>query len=67
MMFSILSNFMVRIPLAYILSPKIGLWEIWIPMTISNSFNMIFHLSYYYSNKWQKNANITLNSFSEKD
>ena len=66
MMFTVLSHFIVRIPLAYILSPKIGLQGIWISMTISNLFNMIFHLAYYYSNKWQKNANITLNSFAKK-
>ena len=67
MLFTLFTHFLVRIPVAYLLSPKIGLWGVWISMSVSNFFNMVFHLVYYYSNKWQKNANLTLNSASKDD
>ncbi|ASJ22780.1 MATE family efflux transporter [Brachyspira hampsonii] len=67
MMFTLFTHFLIRIPVVYLLSPKIGLWGVWISMSVSNLFNMIFHLVYYYSNKWKKNANITLNSYSKDD
>ncbi|EKV57964.1 MATE efflux family protein [Brachyspira hampsonii 30446] len=67
MMFTLFTHFLIRIPVVYLLSPKIGLWGVWISMSVSNLFNMIFHLAYYYSNKWKKNANITLNSYSKDD
>ena len=67
MLFTLFTHFLVRIPVVYLLSPKIGLWGVWISMSVSNFFNMVFHLVYYYSNKWQKNANLTLNSASKDD
>lgn len=62
MLFSFIALIMVRVPLAYFLSPKIGVVGIWTSMAIVNFINMSLSLSYYFSNKWKKNANIASQS-----
>lgn len=62
MLFSFIALIMVRVPLAYFLSPKIGVVGIWTSMAIVNFINMSLSLTYYFSNKWKKNANIASQS-----
>ncbi len=58
MLFAFCAHIIIRVPLAYIISPKMELWGIWTAMAISNFFSMTFSLIYYYSNKWKKGSNI---------
>ena len=62
MLFSFIALIMVRVPLAYFLSPKIGVVGIWTSMAIVNFINMSLSLSYYFSDKWKKNANMASQS-----
>ena len=62
MLFSFIALIMVRVPLAYFLSPKIGVVGIWTSMAIVNFINMSLSLSYYFSDRWKKNANMASQS-----
>ena len=62
MLFSFVALILVRVPLAYFLSPKIGVVGIWTSMAIVNFINMSLSLIYYFSDKWKKNANMTTQS-----
>ena len=65
MLFAFFAHIIIRVPLANIISPKMGLWGIWTSMAIGNFFSMSFSLLYYYSNKWKKDANIASHSAAE--
>ena len=62
MLFSFVALILVRVPLAYFLSPKIGVVGIWTSMAIVNFINMSLSLTYYFSDRWKKNANMTTQS-----
>ena len=62
MLFSFVALILVRVPLAYFLSPKIGVVGIWTSMAIVNFINMSLSLAYYFSDRWKKNANMTTQS-----
>ena len=62
MLFSFVALILVRVPLAYFLSPKIGVVGIWTSMAIVNFINMSLSLIYYFSDRWKKNANMTTQS-----
>ena len=62
MIFAFMAHVLIRVPLAYIISPKMELWGIWTAMAISNLFSMSFSLMYYFSNRWKKGANIASHS-----
>lgn len=62
MMFSFIALIMIRVPTAYFLSSKIGVVGIWTAMAIVNFINMCLSLTYYFSDKWKKNANIASQS-----
>lgn len=62
MLFSFISLIIIRVPLAYFLSSKIGIVGIWTSMGIVNFISMSLSLAYYFSNKWKKNANIASQS-----
>ena len=62
MLFSFVALILVRVPLAYFLSPKIGVVGIWTSMAIVNFINMSLSLAYYFSDRWKKNANMTTHS-----
>ncbi|WP_432631526.1 MATE family efflux transporter [Brachyspira sp.] len=62
MLFSFIALIMIRVPLAYFLSSKIGVVGIWTSMAIVNFINMSLSLTYYYSDRWKKNANIASQS-----
>lgn len=62
MLFSFIALIMIRVPLAYFLSSKIGVAGIWTSMAIVNFINMSLSLTYYFSDRWKKNANIASQS-----
>ncbi|MBW5389845.1 MATE family efflux transporter, partial [Brachyspira hampsonii] len=65
MLFAFCAHIIIRVPLAYIISPQMELWGIWTAMAIGNFFSMTFSLIYYFSNKWKKDANIASHSAAE--
>lgn len=62
MLFSFIAVIMIRVPTAYFLSSKIGVIGIWTAMAIVNFISMCLSLTYYFSGKWKKNANIATQS-----
>lgn len=67
MLFSFISLIIIRIPIAYFLDPKIGLWGVWAAMACSNFASMVLSLSYYFSKRWQVGANIASHAATEKE
>lgn len=59
MIFTFIANILVRIPAAYILSPKIGLIGIWISMSLGYFTVMILSFLYYHSNRWKRGINLS--------
>ena len=59
--FNFISLVLVRSPLAYILVEYFGLTGVWMAMGSVNFVAMGLILTYYYSNRWKKNANIAIN------
>ena len=60
MAFTTSTTLILRTILAYVLSPHFELIGIWLSMGICYIINTFFSMYYLKSNKWQKNANITL-------
>lgn len=60
MAFATSTTLILRTILAYALSPHFELIGIWLSMGICYIINTFFSMFYLKSNKWQKNANITL-------
>lgn len=56
-----ISLIVVRSPLAYFFVEHFGLIGVWMAMGASCFVGMTLSLTYYYSNKWKKNANIAVN------
>ena len=65
MLFAFCAHIIIRVPLAYMISPQMELWGIWTAMAVSNFFSMSLSLLYYFSNKWKKDANIASHSAAE--
>lgn len=57
MVFTLLSLWLVRVPLSWILSKtSIGLTGIWIAVALSFVITMIVSVSYYFSGQWKKSV-----------
>lgn len=55
MLFSLLSLWVVRVPLSWLLSQtKLGIVGIWVSIVASYAVVMVISLSYYYSGRWKK-------------
>jgi putative MATE family efflux protein len=57
MTFSLLSLWLIRVPLAWLLSKtSLGIKGIWISVSVSFAIIMIVSLTYYFSGRWKKSA-----------
>ncbi|MCJ7547329.1 MAG: MATE family efflux transporter, partial [Deltaproteobacteria bacterium] len=57
MTFSLLSLWVVRVPLAWLLSKtSLGIVGIWISVSLSFAIILIVSLTYYFSGRWKKSA-----------
>jgi Na+-driven multidrug efflux pump len=57
MTFSLLSLWLIRVPLAWLLSKtSLGIRGIWVAVSLSFAIIMIVSLTYYFSGRWKKSA-----------
>ena len=67
MISSLLSLWIIRIPVAYILSPKIGSNGIWWSIPIGWCFGLVLSLGYYKLGKWREKVVIKVDSPAKAD
>lgn len=67
MIFAFVAHILIRVPLAHLLSTKMGLWGVWTTMAIVNFISMSLILIYYFTGHWKKGANIASHSAAKEN